>query len=70
MDKIIIDLDGQKVTMRKPKVRDIKAVAHITNEIEKEAELISNLTGLSEEEIEEMYYQEYAKLQKALLDFL
>ena len=37
--------NGAVIKMRKPKVRDLRAVADIENEIEKEMKLIGNLTN-------------------------
>ena len=57
--------DGRVVKMRKPKVRDNRAVSHIENEIDKEVAMFANLTGLSEEEIDNLYLSDYTKLQEA-----
>ncbi len=57
--------DGKIVKMRKPKVKDFRAVANIENETEKEIALFANLTGLSKEEIDELYMSDYTKLQEA-----
>jgi len=65
--KEIILSDGTKVEMRKPKVRDMRAVDNITNEMEREIKLFANLTGLSVDKIEDMYMDDYAKLQEAYL---
>ncbi len=63
--KEVILNNGKKIEMRKPKVRDIRAVSHIDNEEEREIKLFANLTGLSVEEIEGLYLDDYAKLQEA-----
>ena len=62
--------DGRVIKMRKPKVRDMRMVADVENEIEKEMKLISNLTNLTFEELDDMDLDDYKKLQKALMDFL
>ena len=62
--------NGKIIKIRSPKVRDLKAVSHINDEIEKEENLIANLTGLSIEEIDEMDLSDYKKLQEALMGFL
>ena len=62
--------DGRVIKMRKPKVRDMRIVANEENEIEKEMKLISNLTNLTFEELDEMEIDDYQKLQKALMNFL
>ena len=67
MKREIILSDGKKVEMRKPKVRDIRAVAHIETEEERELELFANLTGLNKDEMEDMYLEDYSKLQDAYM---
>ncbi len=62
--------NGKIVKMRSPKVRDLKMVNHIEDEIEKEENLIANLTGLSVDELDEMDLADYKKLQDALMGFL
>jgi hypothetical protein len=62
--------DGRVIKMRKPKVRDMRMVADIENEIEKEIKLISNLTNLTFDELDEMDLDDYKKLQEALMGFL
>jgi len=62
--------DDKRVTMREPKVRDIRAVSSIASEEEKEIALISNLTGMMEEEIDDLSLADYAKLQDALSGFM
>ncbi len=68
--KEIILSNGKKITMRKPKVRDMRIVANEENEIEKEIKLISNLTNLTIEELDDMDLEDYRKLQEALMGFL
>jgi len=68
--KEIILSNGKKITMRKPKVRDMRIVANEENEIEKEIKLISNLTNLTVEELDDMDLEDYRKLQEALMGFL
>lgn len=65
-----IEINGKEVTIREPKVRDIRAVAHLSTEEEKEIHLIANITGLSVDEIDEMGLKDYKRLQKELQDFL
>jgi len=62
--------NGKNITMRSPKVRDLKAVANIKNEMEQEIQLASNLTGLSIDEIDDMEFSDYKKIQDRLKDFL
>ena len=58
------------VTVREPKVRDVRAVAHLENEEEKEVHLIANITGLTVDEIDDLGLKDYRQLQKELQDFL
>jgi predicted DNA-binding protein (UPF0251 family) len=62
--------DGRVIKMRKPKVRDMRMVADVENDIEKEIKLISNLTNMTVEELDELDLVDYKKLQDALADFL
>jgi hypothetical protein len=62
--------DGKVIKMRKPKVRDMRIVSDVDNEVEKEMRLIGNLTNMTFEEIDEMDLDDYKKLQEALMDFL
>ncbi|AZV46842.1 phage tail assembly protein [Nautilia sp. PV-1] len=62
--------DGRVIKMRSPKVRDIRAIDKIEGESEKEITLISNLTGLSIAELDDLDLKEYKKLQDALAGFL
>ncbi|ALV25038.1 putative protein, FluMu gp41 family [Campylobacter iguaniorum] len=65
-----IKINGKNIEMREPKVRDMRIVSQINNPADKELSLISNLTGLSSDELDELNMKEYAKLQKGLQDFL
>ena len=62
--------DGKVIKMRKPKVRDMRIVSDVDNEVEKEMRLIGNLTNMTFEEIDEMDLDDYKKLQEALMGFL
>lgn len=62
--------DGRVVEMREPKVRDMKNVKEITDEFDKELMLITNLTGLTPDEVEELSMKDFAKIDGALKDFL
>jgi hypothetical protein len=65
-----ITINGKEVTVREPKVRDMRAVAHHASEEDKEVHLIANLTGMSVDEIDDLSVRDYKKLQKELHDFL
>lgn len=64
------NINGKKITMRVPLVRDLKAVGNISNAIDQEIVLIANLTGLHKDEIEELEAKDYMLLQKELKGFL
>lgn len=67
-----IKLPGAKkdVEMREPKVKDMRAVSSEENQEEKEIKLISNLTGMSVVEIDDLSLKDYALLSKGLTTFL
>jgi hypothetical protein len=56
--------------MREPVVRDMRIVSTYKDEVEKELNLIGNLTGLTADEIDELSLKDYALLQKELTNFL
>ena len=67
-----IVVDGKKiteVTMRVPKVKDMLAVDHIENKIDREIALIGNLTGvnITLDDVEEWDAAEYTTLQSTLM---
>lgn len=61
---------GTEVEMREPKVRDMRIVSTYTDEVEKELNLIANLTGLTLDELDELSLKDYSLLQKELQTFL
>lgn len=61
---------GVEVEMREPKVRDMRIVSAYKDEVEKELNLIGNLTGLTADEIDELSLKDYGLLQKELTSFL
>lgn len=72
-DAIVVDgKEIKQVEMRVPKVKDLKAVAHLSDEVERESMLISNLTGLNvtTQEVEEWDASSYMQLVGALRAFL
>ena len=66
-EKTIKLADGKIITMRKPKVKDNRAVAHIEDDSEREIALFASLTGLRDSEIDELYMSDYNKLQEAYM---
>ncbi len=70
-EKIEIKLaDGTIVLMREPKVRDMRLVADGKNEQEIEINLISNLTELTQDEIDDMSLKDYGLIAKEVNAFL
>ncbi len=65
-----IKLSNQTVNMREPKVRDMLATDEIVGEAKKEIHLISSLTQLTPDELEDMTMKNYGKLQEQLKRFL
>jgi len=60
---------GKLVDIREPKVRDVRAVSFEKNEEERTYLLISNLTGLSNDELNELSFKDFKKLEKELQGF-
>ena len=58
---------GEVVEGRRAKVKDMKLVQGIKNDIDRETALIGNLTQKTPEEIDELDINDYGKLQNALL---
>jgi hypothetical protein len=69
-----VKVDGREIieiSLRRPKVRDRLAVERSNaSDAEKEVQLIANLAELPIEVIEDIDLADYAKLQRALTDFL
>jgi hypothetical protein len=64
-------IDIHEISLRRPKVRDRLAVERSnSSDAEKEVQLIANLAELPIEAIEDIDLADYAKLQRALSDFL
>ena len=61
---------GAEVEMREPKVRDMRIAAVEKTEQDQEIKLISNLTGLTTGEIDDLSLKDYALLSEGLKDFL
>lgn len=62
----IVLSDGKEVRMRTILVRDVRAVSHIDNDADRELTLISNLTGLTPDELDELPWADFQMLQEAL----
>lgn len=69
MDKVILS-DKSEIEIRKPKLRDIKAINNIKDALEKESTLLSNLTGKTMEELDDMLFSDYSLLSMEINSFL
>lgn len=69
MNKTIIETANGKITMRAPKVRDIRAISHMDNDDDREFALFCNLTGMVQSDLDDMDLVDYGKLQKAYENF-
>lgn len=58
---------GEVIEGRRAKVKDMKLVQGIKNDIDRETALIGNLTQKTPEEIDDLDIGDYGKLQNALL---
>lgn len=65
-----INIEDYTNSMREPKVKDIRALSTIKDDAEKEFNLISNLTGLTPGELDELSFKDYKILQDKLNSFL
>ncbi|PID40332.1 MAG: hypothetical protein CR984_03740 [Proteobacteria bacterium] len=65
-----IELSTGTVTMRAPKVRDLRAVSGIKDELEKDIRIFANLTEMAPNDIEDLPIKDFAALQEAFTDFL
>jgi tail assembly chaperone E/41/14-like protein len=61
--------DGNDITMREPKVRDMMMVKDIDNDMDRELELIGNLTDMSKDELYDLSIPDYRQLQNVLMGF-
>lgn len=62
--------DGTVVEVSKPTLTQIRAVNKIEDEEAQEVKLISNLTGLTEEKLGFMLYDDYVLLSNKVNNFL
>lgn len=68
--KSVVKINDKDIEIRAPKVRDIRAVQHIDNDTERELKIAGALTGLTDEEIDDLDFSDYKKIQKVLHSFL
>lgn len=62
--------DDTEVVMRAPKPRDMKYSDEGKNDAEKEQRLISNLTGKTIDELDDLSMEDYGAYQRKLKSFL
>jgi len=62
--------NGTEVTMREPKVKDMRAVNGIADELDREVAMLVNLCEMPEDEIDALSPKDFKKLDEALQDFL
>jgi len=62
--------NGTEVTMREPKVKDMRAVNSIADEFEREVAMLVNLCEMSEDELNDLSAKDFKKLDEALQGFL
>lgn len=68
--KDIILKDKTVIKMRKPKLRDIKAINDIEDPLLKESTLISNISGIAPDKLDDMDFDDYALLSEEINNFL
>ena len=52
-----------KVTLRRPRVGDLRAAAHLASDAEQELAIFARITGLIPEDLDEMDLADYKQLQ-------
>ena len=60
---------GETIKMREPKVRDMMMVKDVQNDIDREIELLANITEKTEEELYDLSLSDYSQLQEAFKGF-
>lgn len=65
-----VQLSNQIIKLREPKVRDMRTLDEVVGEVEKEIKLISSLTQMTEDEIDDLSMKDYGLIQKELQVFL
>lgn len=72
VDKLKIDgVEVDEISLREPKVKDIIAISkNNISENEREVRLIANLAEISVENVMEMSFKDYSKVQSVIRDFL
>ncbi len=69
--KNIALMDGRIITMRPPKLLDLRIASNnAKDEVDQTVTLISNLTGITKKELDNMLLIDFQKLQKAFESFL
>ncbi|ABV67902.1 hypothetical protein Abu_1655 [Aliarcobacter butzleri RM4018] len=62
--------DITEIVIKEPKVKDLKAVSHIKDDLEQTITLIANKSGFTIDEVEDFPTHIYMKLQELVKPFL
>jgi hypothetical protein len=64
--------DLKEITLRRPKVRDIKEVMSLKglDDLDRDLLLVEKLSGVPKEVLEELDVEDWAKIQKALAEMM
>lgn len=68
-----ITVDGQEVTevtLRRPKVRDLKAIEGVKSDMEKSIKLVSNLTQMKPAAVEELDAEDFTAISDQVGKFV
>lgn len=68
--EVFLPYANKTVKFRKPITRDVKAVANIPNQELKTYQMISNLTGMTPDDVEKLEYRDFRILNSVLESFL
>ena len=63
-------MNSKNILLKEPKVKDLKAVSHIHNDLDRTVTLIANKSGFTIDEIEDFPTHIYMKLQGLVEPFL
>ena len=67
---IVAGKEIKEIVKKEPKVKDLKAVSHIHNDLDRTVTLIANKSGFTIDEIEDFPTHIYMKLQGLVEPFL
>ena len=67
---IVAGKEIKEIVIKEPKVKDLKAVSHIKDDLEQTITLIANKSGFTIDEVEDFPTHIYMKLQELVKPFL